>query len=49
MILVLKLIELLELVFIWLEFSGKLVEFGSSEKRWRVCSGTDICYTRIDF
>ena len=44
-----KLIQLLELVLSLLEFSNKLVEFGSSGNRWRFCSGRDVCYTRVDF
>ena len=44
-----KLIELLELVLSLLEFSDKLAESGFSENRWRVCSGRDVCYTRVDF
>ena len=50
-----NLIELLELVLSLLEFCDKLVEFGSSENRWRIGSGrrigsgTDIYYTKIDF
>ena len=44
-----KLIQLHELVLSLLEFNDKLVEFGSSENKWRFCSGRDVCYARVDF